>query len=132
MDDGGILPWHLAAERLGAPGGGNAAGGEEVLGSVRDAVEGPAISAGLDLGIRRIGLPAGQFVRQRDDALELWIEPCEAVEIDLGQLTRGESPRFDQAGQFANGEKGDVGGVGRAGGRTGCRGADFPGSGSAQ
>src|SRR5262249_51434212 len=55
-DDGRVLLRHAVAEGLGAPGGADARGVEEVLHPEGDAVQGAAVLPPRDLPVRRLGI----------------------------------------------------------------------------
>ena len=79
----GVLRGHAIAERLGAVGGGDAGGVEQVLRAPGNAVQRAAILAGGDLLVGLPRLRQRQIARERDDAAQFGIEARDAVEIDV-------------------------------------------------
>ena len=71
------------AERLGAVGGRDAGGIEQIFAAPGDAVQRAAIFAGGDFDVGLFGLRERQVARQRDDAAQLGIEALEALEINV-------------------------------------------------
>jgi collagen type III alpha len=108
VDDGGVGGWDAVAEGLGAIGGGNAGGVEEVFGAPGDAVEGTAVVASGHFLIGAAGLLEGVVGGEGDDAVEPGVEAAEAVEVDLREALGGELAALDPAGELMNGGVGNV------------------------
>ena len=68
--DGGVVVEDLLAVRLRAPGGRDAARGEQVLGAVGDAVQRAARLARGNLLVGEVGLLEGQLARDGDDGAQ--------------------------------------------------------------
>ena len=106
-------------EGLGAPGGGDIGGVEEIFCAPGNAVKGAAVVPGGDFGVGGFGLREGVVASECDDAVDLGIEALDACEVDLGEAGAGEFAGFDPAGElvdrgegdgFVGGGKGGVGG----------------------
>ena len=74
VDDGGVSVGDAVAEGLGAVGGGDAGGVEQVLCAPGNAVERAAIMAGGNFSVGAAGLLESVIGQEGDDAAELWIE----------------------------------------------------------
>jgi hypothetical protein len=98
LDHGGVLRGHAIAVRLGAVGGRDAGGIDQILGAPRDAVQRAAILSGGDLHVGLFGLRQRQVARERDDAAQLGVEALQAVQIDIGEALGGELARLDHFG----------------------------------
>ena len=70
----GILRGHAVAIWLGAVGGGNAGGVQQILGAPRYAMQWAAIVSGGNLAVGLLGLRQRQIAGERDDAAQLGIE----------------------------------------------------------
>ena len=84
LHHGGVLIRDAVAEWLGAPGGRNAGGVEQVFAAPRDAVQRAAIFAGGDFGVGLLGLLQGEVARERDDAAQRGIKFFEALRDKCG------------------------------------------------
>ena len=105
LHDRGILGGHAVAIRLGAVGGGDAGGVEQVLPAPGDAVERAAVVSGGDLTVGLLRLPEGQVACERDDAAQLGIEALQPVEIDLGEARRRRADAFRSTGRGGRAER---------------------------
>ncbi len=83
--DGGVGGGDAVLEGLGAVGGGDVGGVEEVFCAPGNAVERAAIVAGGDFGVGGFGLREGVVAGEGDDAVDFWIEALDAVEVDVGE-----------------------------------------------
>ncbi len=94
-------------EGLGAVGGGDVGGVEEIFCAPGDAVEWAAVVAGGDFGVGGIGLREGVVAGEGDDAVDPGIEALDAFEVDLGEAGAGEFAGLDPAGEMVDGSEGD-------------------------
>ena len=108
LHHGGVSVGHAIAIRLGAVGGGDAGGVEQVFRAPGNAVQRAAIFAGGDFGVGLLRLCEGVIARERDDATQLGIEALQALEIDAGEALGGELARFDPARKLGDRREGDV------------------------
>jgi hypothetical protein len=109
FDHGGVFRGDTIAKWLGAVGGGDSGGVDEVLRAPGDAVKGSSIMARGDFLIRLPGLGEGEVFGEGDNAAQFGIEALEAVEVDVGEALGGELARFDPAGELCDGCERDVG-----------------------
>ena len=93
------------AEGLGAVGGGDAGGVEQIFAAPGDAVQRAAIFSGGDFAVGLFGLREGEVARQGDDAAQLGIEAVDALEINVGEALGSELSRFDPARELGYGAK---------------------------
>ncbi len=108
LDDDGVGVRDPVPEGLGAPGRLDPLRVEEVLRSPRNSVERAAVLSRFDLRVRAAGLRQRQVFRQRDDALQLRIEPLDPLEVDPCQPLGAQGPSLDPARQGRDGREGDV------------------------
>ena len=93
---------HLMPIGRGSPGGGNAAGGEQVLRAVRDSVQRPAVLAAADLLLRGPRLAQRRGAHQGHDGVIAAAEPLQAIEAGAGELHRREPPRAEASAELAD------------------------------
>ena len=107
-DHRGIFGRYAILERLGAPGGGDAGGIEQILHAIGNAVQRPTIVAGSNFLIGFFGLRQCMVGGERDDATQLRIETLDALEIDARKPLGGQRAGLDPARKFAHWREGDV------------------------
>ncbi len=61
-----------------------------------------------DFAVRSLGLPHGQVVGKRNDAMQPFVVPVEAVEVETCQLDRRNLTRAYQRRKFGDGEEGQL------------------------
>src|SRR5207237_517036 len=83
----------------------NAAGIEEILEAERNAVQGPAIAAGLDLGFSLLRLLSREIGGDGDESIELRIDRVDALEVRFDELDRRELALANEIRELSNGEK---------------------------
>ena len=83
LHDGGVFVGNAVAEGLGAVGGGDAGGVEQVLAAPGNAVQRAAIFSGGDFLVGLLRLCESEIAGEGDDAAQLGIELLDAVEIDV-------------------------------------------------
>ena len=105
----GLLP-----VRFSAPRGWVAGDCEEVLGAPRDAMEGTAVSPSGQFGVEATGLRQRPLRRERDDGLELRVEPLQPREKQLGQFDARDRPSAEHRPQLRDRGKREVPVVARA------------------
>ena len=108
LHDDGVFLRNAVAEGLGAVGGGDAGGVEQVLAAPGDAVQWAAVMSGGDLGVGLLRLFEGEVAGQGDDATQLGIELLEAVEIDVCKPLRGEPAVLDPLRELGDWGERDV------------------------
>ena len=108
VDHGGVLGRHAIAVWLGAVGGRDAGGIDQIFGAPRDAVQRTAILAGSDLQVRLFGLRQGQVAGERDHAAQLGVEALDAVQIDAREALGGEFARLDPVRELRHRREGKV------------------------
>src|SRR5262249_7973876 len=99
FDDGSIVVEDLSGVRLGAPGGVDAFGGEEILCGVRDAVQRAAVMAPGDFLLCGFGLRHGEFRSEASVGVEARTELFGAVEEELGEVDRRKLFGLDASGE---------------------------------
>ncbi len=92
-NDGRIPPGNAVFVRGGSPGCGNARRVQQILGSVGNAMQRPAVFAGGEFLVGPAGLLAGEVGRQCDHGIELGADLFQAIQNEFRQLDRGEFPR---------------------------------------
>ena len=112
FDDFCVFVEGLGLKAGGAPGGGVAFDGEEILAAPGDAVEGSAGFAGCGFGVHGGGLPEGTVFGEGDDEVKLGVEALEAGEVHLRERGGGDAFGADEFGELADGEEGEGFGVG--------------------
>ena len=94
-------------EGLGAVGGGDVGGVEEILCAPGDAVERAAVVAGGDFGVGGFGLGEGVVASEGDDAVQFGVEALDAFEIDVDEMGAFELPGLDPVREMVDGGVGD-------------------------
>ncbi len=70
-------------------------------------MERAAVVAGGDLGVGGFGLLEGVVAGEGDDAVDFWIEPLDAFQVDVGEACAGEFAGFDPAAEMMDRGEGD-------------------------
>ena len=108
LDDRGVVVEDLLPVGLRAPGGGNALRGQEILGPVRDAVEGTAVLAREQLLVRAVGLGESELARHRHHGAQARADRLQPPQVAFGQLHRGEPARPERGPEVAHRREEDV------------------------
>jgi hypothetical protein len=77
---------HMVLHHFGMAGCRDPRGLVDVLQSDRDAVQGPTVAVGRDLGLCGARIGARLLRQHADEAVEAAVEPCDAIEPALHKL----------------------------------------------
>src|SRR5262249_23516176 len=107
-DRGGVDIERLPTERRGAPARGGAGGGQQILGTVRDPVQGPAIVPPGDLLLRSSGGGEAAIAENGHHRVVPRPELVQPLEEQLGERDRRDSAGANAGRQLAHGSEDDV------------------------
>src|SRR5258708_20597077 len=79
-----VLRWHAAAERLGAVGGRNTGGVEQIFRAPRNAVERSSVVTRGNFFVCLLRLCEGELARERNYAMQFGIEFFQPLHVNAG------------------------------------------------